>query len=180
MDAYHTLEQHIDLLSERGYLDANFKTPTQMGYWLKEFQEQFDQAYLQAHLSQKAVRFITEINGRFNSQLDTVHFNFRYLYDPEPNELRLTSLYARLYEFKKPYYFHRELDLPAAQEVYDTLAKAVALKGDQPRNKHLRYEFNRDKNIDNDYQAPNPGDKQRINPWDIKDVPPLKLKIRRR
>lgn len=169
----------IELLQEKGYLDTNFKTPTQMGYWIREFEEQFNQCREEAHLSGSLARFSIDLSGKFNDHLDTIHFTFRYSYNPDAEALRLTSLHARLYQFSRPFYFGAPGDLPSAQEVYDRLAKAVALKNNEPMYKELQKQFDRDRNVDNDYAPPDPKDKSRARKFDIQDPPPFRLKIRR-
>ncbi|HVU97739.1 MAG TPA: hypothetical protein VHE34_21090 [Puia sp.] len=174
-----TLDQHIALLQDKGYLEANFKTATQVGYWLKELQEQFDQSYQQAHLAGEATRFIATISGRFNADLDLLHCSFRYRYDPQSDALSLTSLYTKLYQFKRPYYLDKQMDLPSAQDVYDRLAVALAKKEHEPLFCQLRQEFQREKDPANDYHPPNPRERPFIHPLDLRDAPAFRLKIRR-
>jgi hypothetical protein len=175
----HTVSQHIELLHEKGYLSPDFQSPAQLGSWIREFEQQVDQCIQQAHVAGEVTRFSVDLNGKFNNHLETVRFNLRYSYHPDTEILILNSLHARLYHFSRPFYLPHATDLPAAQEVYDRLAKAVALSDNRPLFNHLVHEFNRDKNIDNDTPTPDPADQQRHPQGNDPRQRPLTLKIRR-
>jgi hypothetical protein len=175
--SHHTVAQHIELLHEKGYLSPEFQNPAQQGSWIREFEQQADQCAQQAHVNGEVGRFSVDLNGKFNNQLETVRFTLRYSYKPDTEMLRLDSLHARLHQFNRPFYFGQATDLPIAQEVYDRLAKAVALSDNQPLYKHLVREFNRDKNVDNDVETPAPK-KQQAQQRNA-SCPLFKLKIRR-
>jgi hypothetical protein len=177
---YHTLEQHKQLLQDRGYLDPHFLTATQVGYWLQQFQQQFDQSFQQAHLGDQPERFMMDLWGKFNNYLDKIHYTLRYKYDPALEHLRLFSLHAALGKFSKTFYFDDQQDLPSAQTVYELLAMPQTLKEHQPLFTRLAQEFRLDRDPENDYKELNPSDPDAKRPSksDLKDYPTRRLRFR--
>lgn len=177
---YNTLEQHQQLLHEKGFLAPHFIGVTEVGYWLLRFQQQFEQTVQQALLEQQPERFMVELWGKFNNYLDKVHYTLRYKYDPDSERLSLMSLRAALGKHAKAYYFSDHHELPTPESIYDLLAVPEMLKNHRPLFKRLQREFEQDRNPLNDYKVPSPSD---IEPekkhWlDLTDFPPNQLRLR--
>jgi hypothetical protein len=156
---YRTFDDHVALLTEKGYLESNFKTPAQLGEWLREFRQAVEYAIIQAPLNGGSSDFMMPLHGKFNEGLDTVTFNFQYRYTLETDELTLLSLrshmnkgdliyahakHRKTYRLKNP----AELVLPA--EVHALLSGPDELTDKLPLWARLYRDFERDKNPDND------------------------------
>jgi len=167
-----SLADHKELLEAGGYLAPMFKTPTQLGYWLKELDEQFDQCYQQAHLEGHSMPLVIELWGRFNEQLDPVKYEFRYRYDPTEDSLQLFSLYCRHDRNHLTYDFAYHTHLPSPEDVYNRFAIAASLNKHQELFKRLHHEFRRDRDPANDHSEEET--KMSKGP-----PPPMKLRFRR-
>lgn len=149
---YESFDEQADLLTEKGYLTGSVKSSNQVGYWLREFEEEFDRCCMTAHMEDGPVKFMMPLNGKFNDQLQNVRFEFRYEYDPRQEKLSLLSLYANLGRFRKTYEFKTDAELPSAQEVYQTLNIPIAQKDNLSLYVKLFYDFQRDRNPENDHK----------------------------
>ena len=118
-----TIEKHKALLGEKGYLEGNFGTPAFLDRWFQEFTAEWQLKEFEAHTLGKQQRFTLEMRGRFDHDMDMVHFSFRFQYQPDHQLLRIRSVSARMDKERKTILFHRSEDLPFAQAVYDILAK---------------------------------------------------------
>ena len=154
-ERFETLDENIELLVVKGYLDGNFKTSVQAGYWLREFQEQYDQCRASAVIAQQSGEFTIATYGQFEHGLQPVSFYFRYKFEPAEEKLTLLALYARFGKFKKSYRLRTPADLPLAADVHQTLSKADALNGNLGTYIGLYFQFQRDKNPDNDFDPEN-------------------------
>jgi hypothetical protein len=173
---YKTVDDHKELLEEKGYLDQNFMTASQAGYWLDEFQAQFDQSYQQSHLAGEPSRFMMDLWGRFNDHLDAVHYTLRYKYDPETERLSLVSVHTRLGKIAKTFYLGEKDVLPSAQDVYTRLAKPAQLENYQSLYHRLAREFLQDRDPGNDYQPDQAASRDRREIRDQEHRPRLRLR----
>jgi hypothetical protein len=131
--SYTTLLEHIELLSEKGYLHGDFKPAYKMGGWLKELEEQYELARYTAHADDLPVRFEIELRGKFNAQLDTVQFRFIYKYDPDKESLQLIFVGAKLDNMYKPYILKDSTKLKEAEGIYHTLSQRESYQNPQKR-----------------------------------------------
>lgn len=174
---YQTFDDHVELLSEKGYLDPNFKTPTQLGYWLREFQEAFDDCFRIAWMEQGDANFMMPLSGKFNNNLVTVNFHFRYKYDYPQDKLTLISLLAESAGRRKTYYITDPEELVQPQEVYECLSKPDLEKDNIPLFIRLYFEFQRDRNPENDLDTDPDTDQAPRRKLDINDYIPPSIKI---
>ena len=131
--SYTTLLQHIDLLSERGYLHGDFKPAYKMGGWLKELEEQYELARYRAHADDVTVRFEIELKGNFNAHIDAVQFRFIYKYDPSKESLDLTFVGAKFDRMYKSYILKDSAKLKEADGIYRTLSQRESYQHPQKR-----------------------------------------------
>lgn len=149
-----TFSEQEELLFEKGYLHSSFMTASQLGEWLKEFREQYQQCYDRAIFENTPRRFSVQIRGKFNDQLDEVIFLFRYQFDPNSNALILEALQADLGRTRKSYSLEYSHLLPSAPKVYQILKRPDQLKRNKYLWQRLRKEFFFQRNPDNDGQTP--------------------------
>jgi len=161
MAVYHTLEDHQQLLELKGYMGDAFKASHKMGYWLKEFREQYDQALYQAAENGVIQKFPMTIYGNFNESLERVKFLLRYEYNPKKDVLSLKSIIATLGITSKPYLLHRSGDLPQAEKVFAFLSKDAILNLQYNLVNTLQKEFYRDREPANDYKPEEDPDNRR-------------------
>jgi len=155
---YRTIDDHVALLTEKGYLESNFKTPAQLGEWLREFRQAVDDAITQAEMNGGSASFMIPLHGKFNEGLDRVTFNFQYRYDLETEALTLVALRSHMNKGDIQYAHakHRktfrvtdpaDLILPAA--VYERLSAPDELTDNLSLWARLYRDFEREKNPDN-------------------------------
>ena len=148
---YETPSQHIDLLTERGYLSENFKAASKVGYWLREFAEQYEQAKSEAIVEGGERRFQLSIGGKFYGDLEQVNFLFRYRYHPDRDVLELYSLYARLGRATKTIDLSSAAALPEADVVYKHLRNPRGKENDQRMYVRLYFQYLKERDPGNDY-----------------------------
>src|SRR6185312_8177079 len=151
MQTIKTPEDHIQLLLEKGYLGQNQKNDWQLGYWCREFTQQYDICRAQALENNRQTRFMMKLIARFNEQLITINFTFRYKYDPVSDSLALASLYAAFGPARKTYYPPRSEDLVPANAVYELLSRADSLHDNKTFFRNLKTQFESQRDPDNDY-----------------------------
>jgi hypothetical protein len=148
---YHTLPEHIDLLTERGYLSENFKTAAKVGYWLREFAQQYEDIRSAAIVDDQVRRFQLSIGGKFNQELEQVNFLFRYTYSPATDALTLASVFARLGRASHTFNLPSDRDLPPAEAVYQYLRDPWGKENNTRMFIRLYFQFLKDRNPDNDF-----------------------------
>lgn len=153
---YHTLKQHIELLTERGYLAENFKAATKVGYWLRELAQQYEDIRNAAIVDDQERRFQISIGGKFNQDLESVNFLFRYRYTPLTDTLTLASIHARLGRAAHVFDLAADRDLPPAEAVYRYLRDPRGKENDTRMYIRLYFEFQKHRDPGNDYTEPGP------------------------
>ena len=130
MQRYPTIEDQINLLTEKGYLESNFKTPGQLGEWIREFRAALDHAREQASINDGASTFVMTLYGKFNEGLDTVAFQLHYVYGLENDELHLFGIRAHINKgdlqyadakIRRSYQIDDPSDLKPPIEIYQRL-----------------------------------------------------------
>ncbi|GGA92889.1 hypothetical protein [Puia dinghuensis] len=157
---YRTFEDHIELLTEKGYLDSNFKTPAQLGMWLNEFRQAIEFATSQASLNdQSSATFIMALRGTFNEGLDSITFNFQYRYFPDTENLTLLYLQTHMEKgdvsfihakHRKSYRIDDPSNLILPADAYTRLTTADELENNLPVWARLYGQFQRDRDPEND------------------------------
>ena len=152
MSIHPCLEKQIELLYEKRYLDPDVKPAHEVGFWIRDFRQTFEQYYVQAQLDDSPAKFQIDLFGKFNAQLQRVNFTFRYRYDPANDSLTMFSLHAHLGRIAKTYYLKADTDLVSAQDVYQCLNGPIELKNNVPLHIDLYLGFRRDRDPANDHQ----------------------------
>jgi hypothetical protein len=147
---YQTLSEHIELLTERGYLSENFKTAAKVGYWLREFAQQYEDIRSAAIVDEQIRRFQLSIGGKFNQELEQVNFLFRYSYSPATDALTLASIHARLGRASHTFDLPSDKDLPPAEAVYRYLRDPWGKENDTRMFIRLYFQFLKDRDPSND------------------------------
>jgi hypothetical protein len=167
---YRTFDDQVTLLTEKGYLESNFKTPAQLGEWLREFRQAVDNAISQAELNGGSCDFMIPLHGKFNEGLDTVTFNFQYRYDLQTEALTLLALRTHMNKgdvkyahakHRKTFRLKNPADLVLPAEVYARLSAPDELTENLPLWARLYRDFQRDKNPEND-----PKPDRKLDPYD--------------
>ena len=159
---YHSLEDHEQLLADKGYLEDHFKASYKMGYWLRELREQYDQARYQAAESGKTEQFTVTAYGNFNDTLETIKFEFKYVYNPQKDILALKRVQASMGTASKPHFLHRSGDLPHASKIFQSLSKHAVINMQYDLYNTLQRKFQREKDPLNDYD---PTDDKKFKPY---------------
>lgn len=118
-----TLQQHLSLLAEKGFLDDNFKTSWAAGMWTREMEETFALAQKEAIENNHISHFRIRTAGKFNYFLDEVIFSLKYEYNPDTDSLSLKLVQAHMMKEHKTYLLPNSEDLPAASEIYRALSE---------------------------------------------------------
>ncbi len=150
---FEQLDKHYDLLANKGYFSEHFKTATQLGYWLREFEDQYRQAVDLSVTEGGPRRFVIESSGQFNHHLDRVNFRFHYQYDPSQDHISLQSIRASMGKVSERYLFKKPIAFPEAQEVYDVLLHKSVNKQKYDLYKRLQREFHLQRDPLNDHKA---------------------------
>ena len=140
---YTTIEDHIALLEEKGYLGPAFGEPSKIGSWLQEFRERFEQARLNAMTSRQKQTFSQPAVGRFDDQLEQVFFNFRFQFHPFKDTLTLRTLQARLGKVPWTYFLNGRHDLPRSMEVYEKLCRREGVRHEAKLLDRIQREYDR-------------------------------------
>ncbi len=149
---YETPQDQLDLLFEKGYLSENFKTGTKVGYWLKEFTEEYERNRADALIDGQERRFTMSIAGKFNGDLETVHFLFRYKYNPATDTLSLSSVQGRLGKEHEVFYLSKEGDLPTPDAIYQYLRNPESKENDVTMFIRLHLKYLKDRDPANDHK----------------------------
>jgi hypothetical protein len=128
-------------LSEKGYLGGEFKVDYQVGHWLRELHESYNQSQYQAITSGYPSKFSTDMKGKFNSQLDILSFRFHFEYDPGKDALNLNIVSARNGKIGKVYILSQRQALPSASAIYTVLTKRAGKRQDSNRFREMKREI---------------------------------------
>lgn len=147
---YGTLDDHITLLGDKGYLGPEFKPGGTIGYWVRQLEEQFEEARFNAIGEGKVKGFFISATGEFNERLDRAQFTFFYKYDPSDNTLSMSSLIVRLGK-KTPMRFELSDSgkLPTAIDAYNSVnLKATLPKKPDTLLERLKSNLDKQKSFD--------------------------------
>jgi hypothetical protein len=145
---YTTLEDHLQLLEERGYLSDNFLSGHKVASWKQEFTKDYEGVVMEA--IDTIGKFSKDLSGRFDD-IDLVKLNFRFSYHPDNDVLKLNSLYSRMGGYNKPYYFGQSSDLPEATDVYGRLYDIAREQNNVSTLIQSYRDYTKEKNPANDY-----------------------------
>ena len=158
---YETPDDHFELLSEKGYLSENFKAGSKVGYWLREFTQEYERVRYDGVTSDQEQKFTMSITGNFNADLERVSFLFRYKYHPENDSISLWSVHARLGKESVSLYLPTSEDLPASDAIYKYLRNPLGKENDTTMFIRNYFQFMRDRDPGNDYHEEIPAFKRK-------------------
>jgi hypothetical protein len=147
MSTFHNiLELHEDLLKSRGYDEKGLNAPDKEGWYMKQLERQFAQAYRDAHLHNEPYEFDIKVAGFFNNDADLILFQFSYEYHPARIELNIQRLQATMNGEQLNIQLKNNKDLPLSAAVHKSflkqdkriaMAKAIAEHTVQKNGKRL-------------------------------------------
>ncbi len=121
-DFLDILDNHRELLQERGYDELGLGSPDEPGLFMRKLEFLFSECVRKSEYNNEKQDFFIEAYGFFNDDNDVVRFNFHYEFNPATKDLELKSLSARLDDYSKVFLFSRNTyELPYASRVYQIL-----------------------------------------------------------
>jgi hypothetical protein len=119
------LDNHRELLQERGYDEIGLGSPDAPGHFMKKLEYMFSNCLQQSrlHSTTKKDLFI-DAYGFFNNDADLVTFKFHYVFDPAKKDIELKSFIARMDDIQRPFLLDRNMyELPQATRVHQMLCE---------------------------------------------------------
>lgn len=121
-DFLDILDNHRELLQERGYDELGLGSPDEPGLFMRKLEFLFSECVRKSEYNSEKQDFFVEAYGFFNDDNDVVRFKFHYEYDPSTKDIDLKSLSAKLGDCSKVFLFSRNTyELPYALKVYKIL-----------------------------------------------------------
>ncbi|OQP65483.1 hypothetical protein A3860_17620 [Niastella vici] len=129
-DFLDKLENHRQLLQERGYDEVGLGSPDEPGHFMKRLEYLFSNCVAESRLHSKTEKdFFIDAYGFFNNDMDLVAFTFHYVFDPANKDIELKSFIARMDGIKRPFLLDRNMyDLPKATRVHQILCDERQLR----------------------------------------------------
>jgi hypothetical protein len=117
------LENHRELLEERGYGEIDLGSPEAPGTYMKQLEYLFSNCIEQSRFNSKSKKdFFVEAVGFFNNDKDLISFKFHYEFDPAKKDIELKSFIARMDSIERPFLLGRNMyQLPKATRVHQIL-----------------------------------------------------------
>lgn len=121
-DFLNILDNHRELMSERGYDEIGLGSADEPGFFMKRLEYCFSNCIAKARHDNNKQDFFIEAYGFFDGDKDMVAFNFHYEFDPQKKDINLKSFSARMGDVKKTFFLPRNsYELPFASRVYAIL-----------------------------------------------------------
>lgn len=116
------LDNHRELLEERGYDEIGLGSPDEPGLFMKKLEYLFSDCISKSMHDKEKQNFFIEAVGFFDNDKDLVSFKFHYEFDPIKKNIDLKSISTRMDEtfhvvLIGPNMYH----LPNTLKVYKTL-----------------------------------------------------------
>jgi len=122
-DFLNILNNHRELLEERGYDEIGLGSPDKPGLFMEKLEFLFSTCVHEARFNKEKRDFFIEAYGFFENDNDLVVFKFHYEFDPEKKDIELKSFLARMDGIQRPFFLPRNMyQLPFASRVYRLLA----------------------------------------------------------
>lgn len=138
-----TFDRHLDLLTEKGYLEGNFGNPAKIGQSVIEFRERFERAQFDGVTTRKNQDFGMDTTGTFNDSLEKVIFTFGYQYNPRKDVLALLTLQTSLGGTIRTYFLNGRKEPPTPDEAYKKLVRRQGNKRSHLLIEQVRREHDR-------------------------------------
>ncbi len=123
-DFINILDNHRELLYERGYDEIGLGSPDKPGLFMRRLERLFSDCLQKSLFDDSRKDFFIDAVGFFNNDVDLVLFNFHYEVDPAKGELELKSFIARMDGIKLPFLLNRNMyELPQATRVHKLLCE---------------------------------------------------------
>lgn len=129
------LDNHRELLSERGYDEIGLGSPEEPGLFMKKLEYFFSDCIGRARHTNDKQDFFIEAYGFFNDDKDMVAFNFHYEFDPAKKDIAIKSLSAQMNSIKKTFLLNcNSYELPPASRIHRLLVlEELAVKYGTPK-----------------------------------------------
>jgi hypothetical protein len=137
-DLITILDEHRELMLERGYADIGLGTAEEPGIYMQQLEQQFS-FHIQDTLFKKDNReFDLKAIGFFNEEQHLVNFLFHYKLDARNKMIELKSLQAEMNGVTKQFILHRNMyQLPNSKTIVSALMKELQLVNvDSPVHSH--------------------------------------------
>ena len=116
------LDNHRELLRERGYDEIGLGSPDEPGLFMKRLEFLFSECVQKSRFDKSIKDFFIDAIGFFNSDTDLVVFKFHYEFDPAKKDIELKSFIARMDGIQRPFLLNRNMyELPRATRVHQLL-----------------------------------------------------------
>jgi len=123
------LDNHRDLLSERGYDEIGLGSPDEPGLFMKKLEHFFSDCIGKARHTNSKQDFFIEAYGFFDNDRDMLAFSFHYEFDPAKKDISIKSLSARMDGIKHTFFLPRNTyELPYASKVHRMLCTQKQLQ----------------------------------------------------
>jgi hypothetical protein len=119
------LDNHRELLQERGYDEIGLGSPDAPGLFMKKLEYLFSDCVQQSRLHSTTRKdFFIDAFGFFNNDSDLISFKFHYVFDPAKRDIELKSFIARMDGIQRPFLLDRNMyELPQATRVHQILCE---------------------------------------------------------
>jgi len=97
------LNNHRELLEERGYDEIGLGSPDQPGLFMSKLEYLFSECIRKSEYNNEKQDFFIEAFGFFDNDKDVVRFNFHYEFDPGGKNIDLKSFTASMDGIKRAY-----------------------------------------------------------------------------
>lgn len=97
------LNNHRELLEERGYDEIGLGSPDQPGFFMSKLEYQFSECIRKTKYDDNKQDFFIDTYGFFNEDKDVIKFNFHYEFDPAEKNIDLKSLSASMDGIKRTF-----------------------------------------------------------------------------
>lgn len=117
------LDNHRDLLSERGYDEIGLGSPDEPGLFMKRLEYHFSQCIQHAKYDPELQDYFIEAVGFFDNEKDMIAFRFHYEFDPKKKDIEIKSFSARMDDITQTFFLPRNMyELPYASKVHRMLS----------------------------------------------------------
>ena len=128
-DFLSILEEHLELLSERGYQEMGLGTTEEPGVFMKELQQRFSDCIKQSDQGKPTSGFVINAVGFFEEQ-HPLKLEFDFDFDGMSKAIKLKGLIAKMHGIARPIKLKTIYDLP-----YTSHLVSGFLKEEKRRNK---------------------------------------------
>ena len=139
--SYRRLDEHIQLLADRGYTSEAFGTLLRKEKMEWSFRAKYARAVIGAYEIKDRTDFMHRLKGHFKGskgEQDQMNIRLHYWFDPLLDKLTLNSMGVDMGEQKRIILLSDSAQLKPARDIYASLAAERELKQQETRIADLR------------------------------------------